>query len=223
MKKIDLSWLRRPIVAGQVFWVRRTQGLVFHASVRTSSLPPVPLACRYLPHGRALTNNYLKRQLSDAYLCFEALTDHPYALFYKHGFFPLLSERDGCNKPAVNISVEGYFRQQKEQVVDMDLDWLWLTLRMLSPMLFGSTRVQLSYSTPVAFCPQNRTSNIITISARGKARQAGDVEAADGEALADHVNGYGQGLLLKDMIDDMTKDDLDAFVPQMLRGRTGWG
>lgn len=170
-----------------------------------------------------MTNNYLKKQLLDAYLCFEALTDHPYAFFsYKHGYFPLLSQYDGCNKPAVNLGVEEYLRQRKEQLVDMDLDWFWLIISMLSPMVFGSTRVQFSHSTPITFCPQNRKSNDITIPARGKARQAGDVEAADGKALVDHVKEHGEGLLLEDMLEGMTKDDLDTLYRKCF-GKNGPG
>eukprot|EP00903_Cladosiphon_okamuranus_P019499 g17932.t1 len=172
---------------------------------------------------RALTNNYLKKKLLDAYLCFEALTEHPYTFSsYKHGYFPLLSQWDSCNKTVVNISVEGYFRQRKEHVKDMDLDWVWLIISMLSLMVFGSTKVQLSYSTQVAFCPHNWKSNVITIPARGKARQPGDVEAADGKALVQHVEENGEWQLLDDMLEGMTKDELDALYRKCF-GKNGPG
>ncbi|CAB1111409.1 unnamed protein product [Ectocarpus sp. CCAP 1310/34] len=160
---------------------------------------------------RRVLQNYLTKQLVDAFVCFEALPDHPYAFrSCKHGYTPLVSEGDGCNKPAVNISMEEYFGAREEQVVDMDLDWLWLIISMLSPMVFRET-LQFSYNTPVTFCPQNRKSNIITIPARGKARQPGDVEAADGKVLMDYVATKGEGQLLEDMLEGMTKDDLDAL------------
>jgi len=73
-----------------------------------------------------------------------------------------------------------------EQVIDMDLDWFWLTISMMSPMVFRET-LQFTHNTPVTFCPQNRMSNIITIPARGKAPQPRDIEAVDGKALMDYV------------------------------------
>lgn len=181
-----------------------------------------PLAYRALPHARALTNNYLTKQLVDAFFCFEALTDYPYSYFsYKHGYFPLLSQWDGCNKPAVNISMEEYFRVRTEQVIDMDLDWFWLIISMLSPMVFRET-LQFSYNTPITFCPQNRKSNVITIPARGKARKPGDVEAADGEALVHYVKENGEGEVLEEMLDSMKMDDLEALY-RLCFGKKGPG
>ena len=162
-------------------------------------------------HTRALTNDYLKKQLVDAFVGFEALTNHPYGFFsFKHGFFLLLSEWDGCNKPAVNISMADYLNQRKEQIIDMDLDWVWLIISMLSPMVFG-TRLQFSHNTPVTFCPQNRKSNIFVLPARGKARQPGDIEAADGEKLATYVEQNGGGKQFHGMLEDMGNTELEAL------------
>ncbi|CAB1105581.1 unnamed protein product [Ectocarpus sp. CCAP 1310/34] len=157
---------------------------------------------------RALTNNYLKKLLLDAYLAFEALTDLPYWFFsFIDGFFPLLSSFDGCAKLAVNICIEKYLRQRMEQVIDMDLDAIWLVISMLSPMVFGM-RLQFSQNTPVTFCPQNRKSNIIVVPARGHAPRSGDAQAADGQKLMERVRENKDGLGLSEMLEGTSLDGL---------------
>jgi len=176
---------------------------------------PSPAAHMFVSHfmtsARALTNFYLKKQLVDAYFVFEAETDHPLGFFsFKHGFFPLISEWDGCNKPAVNIRMEDYLKQREEQVVDMDLDWVWLQISMLSPMFFGA-RLQFSQNTPVTYCPQNRKSNIIRIPARGKARRPGDVEAADGQQLLAYMERHAAGQQMDEKLDSMSMSELEVL------------
>lgn len=65
-------------------------------------------------------------------------------------------------------------------------------------MVFGYTRMQFSYNTPVTFCPKKPSP--VEIPARRKARQPGDVEAADGKR-ADYVTSRGEGQLLDDMLE----------------------
>lgn len=167
------------------------------------AVPGVPLS-----PARALTNNYLKKLLLDAYLAFEALTDHPYGFFsFIDGYFPLLSSFDGCAKVAVNICIEKYLQQRMKQVIDMDLDAIWLVISMLSPMVFGM-RLQFSQNTPVTFCPQNRKSNIIVVPARGHAPRSGDAQAADGQKLMERVRENKDGLELSEMLESMSLDGL---------------
>lgn len=165
-------------------------------------MPPV------LPHARALTNNYLVSLLLDAFLSFEALTDHPYGFSsLRHGYFPLVSSWDGCNKLAVNIDLEKYVDQRSAHVIDMDLSAVWLHLSLLSPMYF-SKRLQFTHDMPVTFCPQNRKSNIITLPARGPAARSGDVEAGDGGALRKFVEDHRRGGALEDLLARMPMEEL---------------
>lgn len=167
------------------------------------AVPGVPLS-----PARALTNNYLKKLLLDAYLAFEALTDHPHGFFsFIDGYFPLLSSFDGCAKVAVNICIEKYLQQRMKQVIDMDLDAIWLVISMLSPMVFRM-RLQFSQNTPVTFCPQNRKSNIIVVPARGHAPRSGDAQAADGQKLMERVRENKDGLELSEMLESMSLDGL---------------
>ncbi|CAM9172800.1 unnamed protein product, partial [Laminaria digitata] len=161
---------------------------------------------------KALTNDYWLRKLLDVYLAFEALTDHPYAFSsFVHGFYPLVTSWDGRNEPEVNINLEKCIDQRDEHVIDMDHSAVWLSLSMLSPMLF-SRRLQFSYNTPVAFCPQNRKSNILKLPGRGPAPRSGDAEAGDVGALREYVQGQDGGLLtLKELMDRMTLEELQVL------------
>lgn len=160
------------------------------------------------PRARALTNDFLVKKLLDVYLAYEALTDHPYAFSsVVHGFYPLMTSWDAGNELEVNINLEKYIDQRDEHVIDMDCSAVWLALSMLSPMLF-SRRLQFSYNTPVAFCPQNRKSNILKLPARGPAPRSGDVEAGDGGALQEYVEEQDGGLTLGELLGRMTLEEL---------------
>ena len=164
-----------------------------------------------LPHTRALTNNYLVSQLLDVFLAFEALTDHPYGFSsLRHGYFPLISSWDGCNKLAVNIDLEKYIDPRGEHVIDMDLSAVWLHLSLLSPMFF-SKRLQFTHDMPVTFCPQNRKSNILTLPARGPAPRSGDVETGDGGALRTFLEEKGGGVSLEELLAGMTLEELKVL------------
>ena len=164
-----------------------------------------------LPHTRALTNNYLVSQLLDVFLAFEALTDHPYGFSSLcHGYFPMVSSWDGCNKLAVNIDLEKYLDQRGEHVIDMDRTAVWLAVSLLSPMYF-SKRLQFTHDMPVTFCPQNRKSNILKLPARGPAARSGDVEAGDGGALRQFVEEHEGGLALEALLLTMTMEQLKVL------------
>ena len=166
-----------------------------------------------LSHARALTNSYLKKQLLDAYLAFEALTDHPYGFFSSiDGYFTLLSCWDGCNKVAANIkiNIEKYLQQREQQVSDMDFDVDWLVISMLSPTIFGM-RLQFSCNTPVTFCPQNCKSNVIVVPARGRPPRSGDAQAADGQKPMERVRKKKDGLGLAEMSEGMVMNELKVL------------
>lgn len=155
---------------------------------------------------RAKINSYLVRRLKDAYLAFEALTDHPYAFSSMlHGFFPLLTSCDGCNKLATNnFTLEQCKAQREKQVIDVDLGAELLTLSMLSPMVF-SKRLQFVSSTPMTFCPENRKSNVFTLEARGPGSDDSDILNGDGNELLSFLKGKGA---IDDVLEALTMDGL---------------
>ena len=135
-------------------------------------------------------------QLVHVYLAYEANADHPYAFSsVVHGFYPLVTSWDDRNELDISVKLDKYIDQRNEHVIDMDLSAVWLSLTMLSPLLF-SRRLQFSYNTPVVCCPQNRKSNILKLPGRGPAPRDGDVEAGDGRALRECVEKQGGGLTL---------------------------
>ena len=147
----------------------------------------------------------------DVYLAYEALTDHPYAFSsVVHGFYPLVTSWDNCSAMKVSINLEMCIDQRDEHVMDMDCSAVWLALSMLSPMVF-SRRLQFSYNMPVAYCPQNRKSNILKLSGRGPTPRSGDVEAGDGGALQEYVEKQDGGLTLKELLGRMTLEELTVL------------
>lgn len=77
-----------------------------------------------------------------------------------------------------NMTLDQFLAQREVQVVDMDLTACWLTLSMLSPMIFPK-RLQFVYTTPMTFCRHNRKSNIFVLAARGAVGSDQDLEALD--------------------------------------------
>lgn len=191
---------------------------------RTLTSPAVFLHL-FLPvvslHTRAVNNDYLVKLLLQAYLAFEALTDHPYAFSsIVHGFFPLLTSCDGCNKLATNnMTLEKFLAQRQEQVIDMDLSACWLQLSMLSGMVF-SKRLQFVYNTPMTFSPHNRKSNIFTLKARGPVANNEDLEKGDSAELGRYLEEVGLGL--HDALAVLQLRDLKALYKRCFKG-AGFG
>lgn len=158
----------------------------------------------------------LSRTLLEAYLAFEALTDHPYEFSsIAAGYFPLITSCDGCNKLATNnMTLERFLAQREEQVIDMDLTACWLTLSMLSPMVF-SKRLQFVYTTPMTFCRNNRKSNIFVLAARGAVGRNQNLEGLDYNALLDWAKELGQSVA--DALNGATMDRLKALYKRCLR------
>ena len=74
------------------------------------------------------------------------------------------------------------------------------------------------------FCTRNRTSNSFVLPAREKARQPGDIEAADREMLAAFVELHGGGKQLHDMLDGLWETQKNwKFWTMCAWGRTRWG
>ena len=147
------------------------------------------------------------------------MSDHPYDyLSFNDGYYPRLQTCDGCNKLATdNISVDLLLQVRQEMVIDMDLGAQQLKLSMMSGMVFGR-RFQFVRKTPVNFSPYNRKSNIFRLGARGTTPPVGSVESGDGQALVNYLRDSGKGIQI---LDDMTKSDLDALYKQCFRGKAG--
>lgn len=170
---------------------------------------------------RVKRNGNLLGPLRDAYLAYEALTDHPYGFSsVVHGFFPLVTSCDGgCTKlETENCTLDKFLAQREKQTIDVDLGAEWLALSMLSPMLF-SKRLQLVYSTPLTFCPDNRKSNVFVLDARGPVPGDGDVEEGDGFALCDFVQRRGRRLI--DLLSGMTLADMAVLYRRCFDGGKG--
>lgn len=146
-------------------------------------------------HGRVVDNDVLVNKLLEVYLAFEALTDHPYEFSsIIDGFFPLLTSCDGCNKLATNnMTLDKFLKQREKQIIDMDLSACWLTLSMLSPLVF-SKRLQFVYTTPMTFSRHNRKSNIFVLDARGPVSNQ-SLDGLNHEVLTDWVNKEGKGVV----------------------------
>lgn len=98
----------------------RTRAVADH---HATTSPAVVFLLLVPPCLRVRTTNYLVRQLKYAYLATEALTDHPLALLsMAHGYFPLFSSCDGCNKlAATNLTLERYLAQRQKQGIGINL------------------------------------------------------------------------------------------------------
>lgn len=158
----------------------------------------------------------LTRSLLEVYLAFEALTDHPFEFSsIAAGHFPLITSCDGCNKLATNnMTLERFLAQREKQVIDMDLTACWLTLSMLSPMVF-SKRLQFVYTTPITFCRHNRKSNIFVLAARGAVGRNQDLEGLDYNELIAWVRESGESTLAA--LNGATMDRLKALYKRCSR------
>lgn len=158
----------------------------------------------------------LTRSLPEVYLAFEALTDHRFEFSsIAAGYFPLITSCDGCNKLATNnMTLERFLAQREKQVVDMDLTACWLTLSMLSPMVF-SKRLQFVYTTPITFCRHNRKSNIFVLAARGAVGRNQDLEGLDYNELIAWVRESAESTLAA--LNGATMDRLKALHKRCLR------
>lgn len=143
---------------------------------------------------RSVENDCLIKTMLEAYLAFEALTDHPYEFSSEvHGFFPFLASCDGCNKLATNnMTLEKFLAQRGKQVIDMDLSACWVTLSMLSPMLF-SKRLQTVYTTLMTFSRYNRKSNVFVLEEQGAVSKIQELDGLNYQAVLDLVNGRKDG------------------------------
>lgn len=82
------------------------------------------------------------------------------------------------------MTLEKFLKQRERQVVDTDLTAGWLTLSVISPMVFSS-KMQFVYTTPMTFSRHNRKSNIFVLAARGAVGKNQDLEGLDyGELVA---------------------------------------
>lgn len=158
---------------------------------------------------RSVENDSLVKSLLEVYLAFEAFTDHPYEFSgIVHGFFPLLTSCDGCNKLATNnMTLEKFLAQRDKQVIDMDLSACWLTLSMLSPMIF-SRRLQFVHTTPMTFSRYNRKSNIFVLEERGPVSKIQELDGLGYGKLLDSLGKNEDGKGLDGALDKASLADL---------------
>lgn len=95
----------------------------------------------------------------------------------------------------------------------MDLTACWLTLSMLSPMIF-SKRLQFVYTTPMTFCRHNRKSNIFVLAARGPVEGNENLDDLDYNQLLLWVKETPHSLL--DALDKANMDSLKAVYKRCL-------
>ena len=153
------------------------------------------------------TGTNLLNDLKNAYLAFEALTDHSFEYrCWLWGNDPQIVTYDACMKLSTNFVT----RQQTDasrasMEIDVDLITLFIQLSILSHIVFKGVRMQFVVgagetigSSPAWIAPGNRLSEFFRKSARGlqQGSTPSEIRAQDGNgtALVEHLQDKSQGI-----------------------------
>ena len=137
----------------------------------------------------------LFNSLKDAYLAFEALTDHPFEYrCWLWGKYPQIVTYDACMKLSTNyVTREQAKASRPDLSIGVDLITVLLQLSILLPIFFGGVRVQFVVgagetvgSSPAWVAPGNRLSKVFIKSPRDPAKGSPEEEIAleDGNGAA---------------------------------------
>lgn len=138
-----------------------------------------------IPLRASIADDGFYEVVHEAYLAFEALSQHPYDFVsYLHGHNPELLCMNESAEIATDESCIAQFEVARvDRYVDTDLQHALVILSMISKMVF---RFRLRWVTEAApiFGPHNRVSNLILRTQRGKMAPEGSPESGDARELA---------------------------------------